>query len=132
MARLFKTEGDIARAINYGIKCYIDDHPRYSRFDIQLIESHGTGHAIPDAFYTTKNEQGWIEFKIGKVVDGRLKVEWRPGQLSWIDRYIKRCKAANAFLVIAVDDTLVFIHNEKIEEQYHWYTWGRHDPAWFK
>lgn len=58
---------------------------------IQSIESGGTGIGIPDIFFRTQNKEGWIELKqVRQSAKGKVNIPFRPGQISWIQRYIKR------------------------------------------
>ena len=54
---------------------------------LQRIESGGTGRGIPDFFFKTIYDEGWIELKEITITSCRISVPWRPGQLPWIKKY---------------------------------------------
>ena len=76
---------------------------------LQPIESGGTGIGIPDIFFRTRVNEGWIELKIAKIIKGsfRIKIDWRMGQLNWISRYVSL--RGKVLLMIGIEITNEFI-----------------------
>lgn len=84
----------------------------------QRIESGVTGIGIPDVFFRTRSTEGWIELKSISTLKVRKKVKmpFRVGQLSWIERYRKL--GGQILVFCFVNDSLAVIANNKIQEEY--------------
>lgn len=93
---------------------------------IQKIESGGTGLGIPDLFFRTLKQDGWIELKRIKwpsTNSTEIKIPFEPGQFSWIKTY--RELGGKVFLMCLVNsktenDKSVFIFiGENIFKEYN-------------
>lgn len=54
-------------------------------FDMQSVETGGTGRGIPDTNYCTGGLEGWIEFK----ATSGWSVDLSPEQIGWIERRVR-------------------------------------------
>lgn len=69
----------------------------------QRIESGTTGLGIPDAFFRTKESEGWIELK--EITwpykeHTIIKIPFRPGQYPWLIKYSQL--NGNSFLICSI------------------------------
>ena len=65
----------------------------------QPIESSVTGIGIPDGYFRTWKNDGWIELKSFNFCgQGIKKVPFRPGQFNWLQRHT--LLGGNSFLFI--------------------------------
>ena len=55
----------------------------------QPIESGRTGRGIPDIFFKTAYEEGWIELKEIVFTNIQIEIPFQAGQLLWIRRYTR-------------------------------------------
>ena len=75
---------------------------------LQPIESGSTGIGIPDFYFRTAKQGGWIELKVGKLnAKGEIKLRWQPGQLNWIREHAKLL--GKTFLFIGLPPNLIMI-----------------------
>ena len=90
---------------------------------LQPIESGRTGLGIPDIFWKTDFNQGWIELKQVYVTKyGKVVVPFRPGQLPWARKYI----ALNGNMILLATfenttygkNTLIAVHGNNIMHRY--------------
>lgn len=112
----FKTESSLRRGLA--------EQMRREGFEFQSIESESTGSGVPDAFFAGHDKQGWMELKndkslddtIGLVCDDTLKIDFRPGQFAWLNRF--KNKGVNVYLVLNCAVGLLFFKNDEIKEEY--------------
>jgi len=74
---------------------------------------------VPDIFYRTWMEDGWIELKVLKSYPVRktyVEVPFRPGQLNWIRSY--RVLNGNVFLFFYIENSLWIFKGDTIREKY--------------
>jgi len=74
---------------------------------------------VPDIFYRTWMEDGWIELKVLNSYPKRssiVKVPFRPGQLNWIKTY--RILNGNVFLFFYIENSLWVFKGDTIREEY--------------
>lgn len=75
---------------------------------VTRFESHGTGNGIPDMFVDGHGFDTFIELKNDKKIsikDKVIKVQWRPGQQSWMYEYfLKHRKSKCCLTIIACTD----------------------------
>ena len=67
------------------------------------LESHGTSNGIPDMFVDGYGFDTFIELKNDKkysIKDKVIKVQWRPGQQSWMYEYFLKHKHSKCCLTI--------------------------------
>lgn len=87
-------------------------------YEVQPIESGGTGLGIPDVFFAKNGEIGWIELK--NMQDDNLpdpiKIDFRPGQVSWLTRYRKQ--GVNVYLAVSCIEGIFFFKNDDIKQEY--------------
>ena len=75
---------------------------------LQRIESGSTGLGIPDIYFATKKENGWLELKEIKILskninpDNIIKIPFREGQKGWILNHLKYDK--NIFIIYTTKD----------------------------
>jgi hypothetical protein len=76
----------------------------------------------PDVFYTSKNNEGWIELKYIKKFPVRLnttiKVPFRAGQYAWVKRRLRLNNKTTNVLVIQIENTLFVFKDHSIQEEY--------------
>lgn len=98
------------------------------RLDIlfQPIESGATGIGIPDIFFRTAGDEGWIELKEIEVTSyGAVVVPFRPGQLPWARRYMRlRGKVIllatfrKSIYTLGWEDVLIAVEDNNIMARY--------------
>jgi hypothetical protein len=105
-------EKDMYRQLKYKL----DDH-----ILLQRIESHLTGLGIPDVYFKTMYNEGWIEFKEVKPPPSFykkiIKIPFRPGQFGWIKHYVSL--NGNMILACTVDKTWYCFKGHLIKQEYH-------------
>jgi len=92
----------------------------------QPIESARTGLGIPDIFFKTINDQGWIELKEIEVTSyGAVVVSFRPGQLPWARRYMRLygkvillATFKKSIYTLGWEDVLIAIEDNNIMARY--------------
>jgi hypothetical protein len=97
---------------------------RHEGFEVQAIESESTGSGVPDSFFAGNGKQGWMELKndkslddiIGLVNEDSIKIAFRPGQYSWLNRF--KNKGVDVYLVLNCALGLFFFKNDEIQEEY--------------
>ena len=81
-------------------------------FDIQSVETWGTGRGVPDMNFCYNGVEGWVEFKRTK----HWKVNVAPEQVAWIER---RLRAGGSVLIAvrriqpATVDDLYLLHGSQ-------------------
>ena len=86
---------------------------------LQRIESGGTGEGIPDLFFRSLNQDGWIELKEihwPKRGNTRIKIPFQKGQLPWITRY--RSLGGHVFLFVLCNKDFYLFSKHNIKEEY--------------
>lgn len=84
-------------------------HKVEPRFKAQAIESAITGIGIPDWWFAIGLVHGWIEAKsIKREVKGRFKIQYRPGQLPWHIRWMKRAPTCPIVTALYLNDFIYF------------------------
>lgn len=86
---------------------------------LQRIETKETGIGVPDIFYRTWNQDGWIELKVLNKYPKRknyIKVPFRLGQINWIKNYW--ILNGSIFLFLYIENALWIFKGDNIKEQY--------------
>jgi hypothetical protein len=91
---------------------------RNEEFEIQPIESGSTGNGVPDAYFSSYkyNMKGWIELKNMDELKDMNRIDFRPGQLSWLKRFYKA--GSMCVLGVAFNQGVVYFANADIKEVY--------------
>jgi hypothetical protein len=56
----------------------------------QPIESSRTGIGVPDWWFRTRHDEGWVEEKeLRAPLKEVVRIPWRPGQFEWMRRYVQ-------------------------------------------
>jgi len=74
------------------------------------IETGSTRVGVPDLYWSTPNNNGWIEFKtVYSLQVPVIKPVWRPGQLGWVKDHTKL--GDNVWLAVTdkYEDVMLFI-----------------------
>ena len=88
---------------------------------IQRIETGSTGIGIPDFYFKTMYNEGWIELKEIKGNVSReaiIKIPYRPGQFNWIKKYISL--SGNVILICSIGEVWHCFKGDYIWEEYMW------------
>ncbi|MHA1302124.1 MAG: hypothetical protein ACTSPI_00280 [Candidatus Heimdallarchaeaceae archaeon] len=75
---------------------------------------------VPDIFYRTWHQDGWIELKTLKSYPIRktyVEVPFRPGQMNWIKTYCSL--KGNMFLFFYIENSLWIFKKMNIKERYY-------------
>ncbi len=76
---------------------------------------------VPDIYFATSKNNGWIELKIGifRPKNNTIKIKFEPGQLAWIRNHIKYND--NVYLITKIKDSYAWFINrgKNIQEIYH-------------
>ncbi len=86
---------------------------------MQRIESGSTGIGIPDFYFKTTKEEGWIELKEIKGNVSReaiIRIPYRPGQYNWLRNYTQL--NGNAILICSIDKAWYCFKGDYIQETY--------------
>ncbi len=87
-----------------------------SKILLQRIENR-TG-IVPDIYFASTRNSGWIELKNIKIVSGMIiKIPFRPGQYSWIKKHIRYND--NIHLIGTIDNTWFIKTGVYIKETYN-------------
>ena len=96
---LFNSEKDFSRAL----RTRLSKHG----FMTTRIETHGTVNGMPDLYVCGFGYDCFIELKNDKQLsmhDKNIKVQWRPGQQSWmLEYYIKHVNKKCCLTIVAVE-----------------------------
>ena len=88
---------------------------------IQRIETGSVGIGVPDFYFKTIYNGGWIELKEIKGNVSRetiIKIPFQPGQFNWIKRYISL--NGNMILICSIDKIWHCFKGDYIREEYVW------------
>ena len=81
----------------------------------QPIESGSTARGIPDLYYSSLSVdiRGWVELKNEDHLPkrGPYRVKYRPGQYSWLTRYVKQ--GTSCTLAVAFEEGIVFFTEDR-------------------
>ena len=72
---------------------------------------------VPDLFYRSWHQDGWIELKVVSRISDNIKIPFRPGQLNWIKGY--KSLNGSVFLFLHYDDKLWIFTGKNIRNEYH-------------
>jgi hypothetical protein len=81
---------------------------------VQRIESGLTGRGIPDIFFASPSEHGWIELKVARTKwDGTAyNIKWRNGQQMWLTKVHRL--GVPAYTFVAYNDCFALITMDHI------------------
>ena len=90
---------------------------RLEGFEVQGIESGGTGRGIPDIYFSGNAIKGWIELKniVGELHDP-VNVDFRAGQYEWLMRYHKA--GTNVYLMVSCEEGIFVFRGVEIKKSY--------------
>jgi len=66
---------------------------------------------FPDIYFRTKENEGWIELKQIPKLTESITIPFRPGQLSWLMRYLSM--GGNANMLVSINDIDVFLFKDE-------------------
>lgn len=101
---MYKTEHEFSRSLSARLT---KEHIMITR-----IESHNTGNGIPDMFVCGRGLDTWLELKNNprlSIKDKTIKVDWRPGQISWAYTYFQTHTTKCSLTLVAVSDGIFII-----------------------
>ena len=88
---------------------------------IQRIETGSTGIGVPDFYFKTIYNEGWIELKEIKGNTSReaiIKIPYQPGQYNWLKNY--NALNGNAILICSIDKVWYCFKGDYIQQSYIW------------
>ena len=81
-----------------------------TKHEFTRIETGHTRVGVPDLYWSTPNNNGWLEFKVVYSLQVPvIKPDWRPGQLGWIREHVRLYD--NIWLAVTdkEEDVMLFI-----------------------
>ena len=101
---MYKTEHEFSKSLS--------DRLAKAGLMVTRIESHNTGHGIPDMFVCGRGLDTWLELKNDpklSVKDKVIKVAWRPGQVAWMYTYFQKHRTKSCLTLVAASDGIFII-----------------------
>lgn len=98
---------------------------RLEGFEVQTIESGGTGRGIPDVYFAKLDGtrigdpvfNGWIELKnITTELSDPVVIDFRAGQLEWLNRFAKA--GVNVYLGVSCGEGIFMFPRFEIQKTY--------------